>query len=187
MLRCRQPLALVLLLSVLGAAPAIAQQPAAPATPATPAGPAKDRQERREERQERREERREERQERREERQERREERGEQRDDRQERREERRDDRQERREERRGDRQERRKARREEIRQRWGDLAQRPEARAELRVHARRMARLHRIRALAQQAGKTEVVERADKLIAKERERHQRAMDHIRTKQGGKP
>jgi TolA-binding protein len=180
MLRCKRPLVLALLLSALGGAPAIAQQPAAPATPATPAGPAKERQERREER---REERQEQRQERKDERNERREERQEHREERQERREER----QERREERRDDRQERRQARREELRKRWGDLVQRPEARAELRVHARRMARLHRIRALAQQAGKTEVVERADKLIAKERERHQRAMDHIRTKQGGKP
>ena len=45
-------------------------------------------------------------------------------------------------------------------------------ARAELRVHARRIAHLKRIRALAEKAGDKPALERTDKLIAREQSRH---------------
>jgi hypothetical protein len=110
----------------------------------------------------------------------------ERREDRKEEAKENRDEHKERRDLRRETRKERREARREEIKKRWGDLALRTDARAELQLHARRMARLYRIRALAEEAGKTDVVERANKLIAREQARHERAMEAIRAK-GGKP
>ena len=81
---------------------------------------------------------------------------------------------------------ERRKARREELKQQWGDLAKNPAARAELKTHAERMAKLERARRLADEEKKPELIERIDKLVQKERERHYRAMARIEEKmQGG--
>lgn len=145
------------------------------------AGP-KDRQEKREERRDDRHDKREEK-----------------RDDRQDKREERRDDRQDKREEKVDDlkdewkkkhsdwvekRQERRQARREELKKLWGDLVDKPVVRAELRVHGRRLARLNRVRFLAEANGKTAAVERADKAIKRENERHQKRMDALKAKGG---
>src|SRR5689334_7395273 len=83
-------------------------------------------------------------------------------------REDKRDDRKDAQEEKRDQRVETRKERREahrrEVSQRWGALAKVPEAAAELKVNARRIARLTRARAVAVEAGKTDLVERADKL-----------------------
>lgn len=88
------------------------------------------------------------------------------------------EDRKEIREDRRAKREERRKV----LREKWGDLTKRPEAIAELKVHARRMARLEHARKVADEAGKKEVVARVDKLIEKERARHQRSMDKLKEK-----
>jgi hypothetical protein len=83
-------------------------------------------------------------------------------------------------------RKERRKEHREKIKQAWGDLYKRPAVKAELKVHAWRMARLHRLRAIAESRGKTETMARIDKLIEKEKQRHQRHMDGLKSK-GGEP
>ena len=79
-------------------------------------------------------------------------------------------------------RKERREAHRREVSQRWGTVLKVPEAAAELKVSARRLARLTRARAVAVEAGKTDVVERADKLIARENERHTSAMERIKAR-----
>lgn len=83
-------------------------------------------------------------------------------------------------------RQERRKSHVKEIKDRWGDAANKPNGRAEIKVHARRLARLNRMKSVAEGAGKTEVAARVDKLIARENVRHQAAMDKLKT-EGGKP
>lgn len=78
------------------------------------------------------------------------------------------------------DRQEARKAHRKELREKWGEAIKKPEAKAELKVHGRRMARLVRARAVANELGKPELVARIDKLIEKEKARHQGAMGKIK-------
>ncbi|MEO5729080.1 MAG: hypothetical protein ABI134_18615, partial [Byssovorax sp.] len=83
-------------------------------------------------------------------------------------------------------RKDRREAHRLEVSKRWGTVLKMPEAAAELKVSARRLARLTRARAVAVEAGKTELVERADKLIARENERHTTAMERIKAR-GDKP
>jgi hypothetical protein len=118
---------------------------------------------------------REERQDRAEERQKRREERREQRKDRAEDRKDRAEDRKDRAEHRR----ERRRQRAEELRARYGRLLAEPAVQAELKIHARRMARLHQLRRVAEKEGKTALLPRIDKLIEKERARHQRHMDAL--------
>jgi hypothetical protein len=109
--------------------------------------------------------------------------------ERRERREERRKERNERADEKAEDRKERAQARRErrrqraeELRARYGRALSEPAVMAELRVHARRMARLNTLRRIAEREGKTALVPRIDKLIEKERARHQRHMDALKAK-----
>ncbi len=81
----------------------------------------------------------------------------------------------------------RRQKRRAELRAKWGDaLLRHPAVRAELKVHAWRLARLHRIRQLATgaDAGKPDVVARVDALIAKEQARHDKRMATLQSKGG---
>ena len=114
----------------------------------------------------------------RDERKERLDERQKRRDERKERRNERAEDKKERADSRR----ERRRERMEELRARYGRLIAEPAVAAELRVHARRMARLNTMRRLAEKEGKTALIPRIDKLIAKERARHQRHMDALKSR-----
>lgn len=79
-------------------------------------------------------------------------------------------------------RKERRQERIAAIKKQWGELHARPAVRAELKVHAWRMARLNRMRALAQAEGKDAVVARIDKLIEKEKARHQKHMETLKSK-----
>jgi hypothetical protein len=58
-----------------------------------------------------------------------------------------------------------------------GDIP--PAARLEFRVHARRMARLARIRALAEYANDRATVQRADRISERERMRHQHALRRV--------
>lgn len=76
----------------------------------------------------------------------------------------------------------RRHERREELKKKWGGLHEHPAVKAELKVHGWRMARLNRIRAIAKAEGKTEVVARVDKLIEKEKARHDRHMETLKSK-----
>jgi hypothetical protein len=116
--------------------------------------------------------------ERRQRREERREQRKERADDRKERADGRKEDKKERFEARR----ERRRQRAEELRSRYGRLLAEPAVAAELRVHARRMARLNTLRRVAEKEGKTALLPRIDKLIEKERARHQRHMDALKAR-----
>lgn len=54
-----------------------------------------------------------------------------------------------------------------------------PPARAELKLHARRIAELQRIRSLAQQKGDLEAKQRSEELIAREHSRHDRRMGEL--------
>jgi hypothetical protein len=120
------------------------------------------------------------------------------REDRKEAREEAREDRKEAREEAREDRKEAREDRKERIedlrqtraerrkehlkkwREKWGDLANRPNVKAEMKVHARRMARLNHMRRVAERSAKTELVARIDKLIEREQARHTAALERFK-------
>ena len=79
-------------------------------------------------------------------------------------------------------RKERRKARRDELKEKLGDDLKRPAVKAELKIHARRMARLNRIRVVAKAEGKDEVVKRVDTLIAKEKARHDKHIETLKAK-----
>ena len=84
-------------------------------------------------------------------------------------------------EERGKDRAERIRARREAVRQKWGgDLVAHPGVRAELRLHAWRMARLRTIKQIAQKEGREKLAARADALIAREVARHERRMGQLK-------
>ncbi len=115
--------------------------------------------------------------ERREERRKRREER---REERRKRQAERREERKERRQEARKRWRERRRAARREFIRKWGRIYKRPAVRAELRTHAYRVARLRRLRVLAQEADRQDQVQRADKLLAQEQARHHARLKALR-------
>ena len=80
---------------------------------------------------------------------------------------------------------ERRKATVLRIRERWGALIETEAARSELRQHAERVARLSRIRSLAEEKKNLTTIEAVDVLFTKEELRHGNAMNALRT--GGKP
>jgi len=75
---------------------------------------------------------------------------------------------------------EKRKDRRDEVKaklkEKYGDELKVPAARAELKVHARRVARLERIIFLAQATEKKAVEDKANALLKKENERHDKRM-----------
>jgi hypothetical protein len=77
---------------------------------------------------------------------------------------------------------ERRKAHVEELRTKWKDIGERADAREAIRVHARREARLHRMKAVATELGKTVLVTRIDALIVKEQARFDKKMEELRGK-----
>jgi DNA repair protein SbcC/Rad50 len=84
-------------------------------------------------------------------------------------------------------RRERRKERIDEIKKQWGnDFAGRPAVKAELKVHAWRVARLNRMRAIAKAESKDAVVTRIDGLLEKERARHKKHMETLKTTEVGK-
>jgi hypothetical protein len=80
---------------------------------------------------------------------------------------------------------ERRKEHREGLKKRWGATLAHPACRDELRHHARREAFLSRALFLAQTEvapkDKDKLVERIQKLVEKENERHARAMERLKS------
>lgn len=80
---------------------------------------------------------------------------------------------------------ERRKSTVERLRTRWGVLLDDARARDELKRHAERLARLARIRALAEEKKKLTLIENVDALRTKEELRHGNAMNALRS--GGTP
>lgn len=142
----------------------------------------KDHDERKEKREERREERKEAREERKEERKDARDDRKEERkEERKEHKEDIKDEWKEKRKAWREKREDRRKEWREEAKKKWGDLVDKAPVREELRVHGRRMARLERVRFLAEASGKKDLLERADKAIEREKARHEARMAALKT------
>ena len=82
-------------------------------------------------------------------------------------------------------REERRKSERNLLRDKWGkELLQKPAVRAELRLHATRMAKLRHMKRLADEGEKKELEARVDKLIDKENARHAARMDALKAKKG---
>jgi len=81
-------------------------------------------------------------------------------------------------------REDRRKNARTALRAKWGDLADKPAVRAELRLHAQRMAKLRMMKNVADDADKKNLEERVDKMIDKEKARHQARMDALKAKNG---
>lgn len=87
-------------------------------------------------------------------------------------------------EERREKRKERRKDRREKLKERWGDLLEKGPVKAELARHGRRVARLTRMLALAEEAKKDDAVKRIKELMDKENARHDGRMAKLKEKGG---
>ncbi len=81
----------------------------------------------------------------------------------------------------------RRTEHRKALKDKWGDTLAKPNAREELRHHARRLAFLNRALLLAETErkgkDKDKIVERIDKLIEKENTRHESAMERIKSGQ----
>jgi sugar phosphate isomerase/epimerase len=71
-----------------------------------------------------------------------------------------------------------------EIASTWGNLVSRPEAQAELKTHADRMARLNRILDIANQKADSTLESRCQADIQKEVDRDLRAMQAIRVRDG---
>lgn len=78
------------------------------------------------------------------------------------------------------DRPERRKATVERLRQRWGSVLTTDKGLADLKLHARRVAFLQRIRAVAETKKDAKTVEAVDVLLTQEDERHAKAMNSLR-------
>ncbi len=83
----------------------------------------------------------------------------------------------------------RRKAHQGALKIKWGDVLARPNAREELKHHARRSAFLNRALIVAETErkgkDKDKIVERIEKLIEKENERHTKAMERIKSEAPG--
>jgi hypothetical protein len=78
------------------------------------------------------------------------------------------------------DRPDRRKVAVERLRRRWGSLVADAKAAEDLKLHARRVAHLQRIRAIAATKKDKKTVEAVDELLTKEDERHSKAMNSLR-------
>ena len=78
------------------------------------------------------------------------------------------------------DRTERRKSTVERLRKRWGSLLANEKGTADLKLHARRVAFLQRIRAVAESKKDAKSVEAVDQLLTQEDERHSKAMNSLR-------
>jgi hypothetical protein len=81
-------------------------------------------------------------------------------------------------------REERRKEKRAELKTKFGDILGKPAVKAELRLHAMRLAKLHRMERLAKAKGKDELDKRVDALIAKENARHDKRMADLKANAG---
>jgi hypothetical protein len=78
------------------------------------------------------------------------------------------------------DRPDRRKVAVERLRRRWGSLMSDAKATEDLKLHARRVAHLQRIRTIATAKKDKKTVEAVDELLTKEDERHSKTMNSLR-------
>jgi hypothetical protein len=81
-------------------------------------------------------------------------------------------------------REQRRAAKVSNMRTRFGPILKTPALQEELRLNAERLAKLHRMQALAEDNGKSELLDRVFDLMKREQQRHMRAMSQFR-RQGG--
>lgn len=82
---------------------------------------------------------------------------------------------------------ERRKALRAKLEKRWGKALAADPVRAEMRRHAWRIARLTQARLLAEDLDKKDMLERIDRLMEKESERHDKRMQKLAAAAGAAP
>jgi len=82
-------------------------------------------------------------------------------------------------------REQRAKIRKAQMRRRWAQVLGREEVTQELKVHAERAARLRRIRALAKESNKEDLVLRSNKLLALEQQRHLKKMQSFEKDESG--
>ena len=75
-------------------------------------------------------------------------------------------------------------AHRQDLTRIWGDVTQKPEAITELKLHADRMARLHRALDLAEHKHEATLVDQINDLIEREITRDARTLDALRPKAG---
>jgi hypothetical protein len=75
---------------------------------------------------------------------------------------------------------------RSEIASNWGDIAEQPDAKAELATHAERMAQLNRILDVAKDQGDAGLAARTNAVIQRELARDARALQGIRARVGGR-
>ncbi|HET9960667.1 MAG TPA: hypothetical protein VFQ61_39620 [Polyangiaceae bacterium] len=66
------------------------------------------------------------------------------------------------------------------LRSRWGSLLMDERARSELKLHAERMARLRRMRSIAEQERNLDLVRRIDELMTREERRSQSSLEALR-------
>lgn len=81
---------------------------------------------------------------------------------------------------------ERRQASLQRLKERWGELVSTGAAKEELKLHGLRNAYLQRIRQLADKDKKTKLLEKIDRLLTLEEQRHSRVMNELR-QSGTKP
>jgi hypothetical protein len=82
-------------------------------------------------------------------------------------------------------REQRAKIRKAQMRRRWGQVLGRDDVTQELKVHAERAARLRRIRALAKDGNKDDLVQRSNRLLALEQQRHLKKMQSFEKDETG--
>lgn len=82
-------------------------------------------------------------------------------------------------------REQRAKIRKAQMRRRWGQVLGRDEVTQELKVHAERAAKLRRIRTLAKDSNKDDLVQRSNKLLALEQQRHLKKMQSFEKDEAG--
>jgi hypothetical protein len=87
----------------------------------------------------------------------------------------------------RASRQERKQKMEGRMRQRWGALLKNPGVQAEMRLHAERLAKLHRMQDIAEDTGKAEQLERIFTMTSRERRRHASIMSALGGGRGGRP
>ncbi|HEX2880932.1 MAG TPA: hypothetical protein VHO25_15475 [Polyangiaceae bacterium] len=81
-------------------------------------------------------------------------------------------------------REQRRTAKVSNMRTRFGPMLKAPAMQEELRLNAERMAKLHRMQALAEDNGKNDLLDRVFALMKREQQRHMRVMSQLHGRQG---
>jgi hypothetical protein len=79
---------------------------------------------------------------------------------------------------------EKHKAHMAELRKKWGEMLKNPAVKEEMRLHASRVAKLHRIDELAKADKKDAIAKRAEDALAKEKTRHEKRMEALKADGG---